>query len=181
MRIAFFDVIYRLAILLGLGLSFGCGSTSPRPPLGEQAIEVTLVESKPPTGFLVRITNTGQEPVAVCPCIGPPHRFIVLEMFYYDENRKVGLPEVNYMDAGARQFYRCLDPGESVSVPVDLRRWEPVWNEQRESFPPFNLLVGPGSYRVRALYLDSGYVSRRRCLGFQGPVTSEWVSFESRE
>lgn len=80
-----------------------------------------MVKSEPSTSFLIRNTNSGREPVAVCPCIGPPHRFLVLELFYYDENRKVGLPEIYYMDAGASRFYRCLDPGKSVNVPVDLR------------------------------------------------------------
>lgn len=176
-----FNATCCLVVLLGISLIVGCGSTGSRPPLGDQALEVELVKSDPPTGFLIRVTNSGQEPVAICPCIGQLHRLIFLELFYNDGNRRVGLPEIDYMDAGARRFYRCLDPGESVSVPVDLRSWEPVWNGRRETFPPFNLLVGPGSYRVRALYIDSGNVTRRGCAGFQGNVASEWVDFESLE
>jgi hypothetical protein len=45
--------------------------------------------------------------------------------------------------------------------------------------PPFNLLVGPGSYRAQAQYIDTGEISRRGCAGFRGRVQSEWVDFEA--
>ncbi len=119
--------------------------------------------------------------MTVCPCIGPPHRIIVFDLYYEDEKRQVGYPEVLYSDGGVKRFYHCLEPGESLRVRVDLRKWEPVWDQQREPFPPINLLVGPGSYRVRAHYTDSGEVGRRNCSGFRGDAVSEWVVFESPE
>ncbi|HSL81486.1 MAG TPA: hypothetical protein VLF66_01840 [Thermoanaerobaculia bacterium] len=126
----------------------------------------------------MQLTNTGQGPVAVCPCIGPPTRFVVFDLYYEDEERKVSLPEILYSGGRLRRFYHCLEPGESVQIPVDFRRWEPIWDQQRETFPPFDLLVGPGSYRVRARYIDRGEISIRSCKSFQGLTTSPWVAFE---
>lgn len=175
------DFLYRpcLATVLGLALSAGCGSAGAPSPVGEQVLQVTLQQTEPPTGYAVQLTNNGQVPVAVCPCIGPPTRFIVFDLYYEDEDRRLSPPEILYSGGRLRRFYHCLEPGESLRVPVDFRRWEPIWDQQREAFPPFNLLVGPGSYRARARYIDSGEISRRGCAGFRGRVASEWVEFDA--
>lgn len=158
----------------------GCSSAGSPLPSHDQSLDVTLVPAEPPTGYVVQLTNTGKAPIAVCPCIGPPHRFIVFDLYYDDESRTVGYPEILYSGGKLRRFYHCLEPGKSLRVPVDLRRWEPVWDQHRESFPPINLLVGPGSYRVRAKYIDSGGVNRRNCAGFRGRAISEWAAFEAQ-
>lgn len=170
--------VYSLAALVGVAFSAGCGSLGPSPRTRHQSLDVAIHQVEPPTGYVVQITNSGQVPVAVCPCIGPPTRFIVFDLYFEDEERKVSLPEILYSGGRLRRFYHCLKPGESVRVPVDFRRWEPIWDHQRETFPPFNLLVGPGSYRVRARYIDTGEVGRRSCAGFRGRAMSEWVDFE---
>lgn len=174
--------VYVLAAILGMASSSGgCGSAAPSPRSGEQGLDLALLQDEPPTGYNVQITNSGQVPVAICPCIGPPTRFIVFDLYYEDEERKVSLPEILYSGGHLRRFYHCLEPGERVRVPVDFQSWEPIWDQQRETFPPFNLLVGPGSYRVRARYIDTGEISRRSCAGFRGRAASEWVNFELSE
>lgn len=169
---------YFLAALLGLAWSAACGSVAPAARTEDQSLDVALLQVEPPTGFVVDLTNTGQVPMAVCPCIGPPTHFIVFDLHYQDEDRKVSLPEILYSGSRLRRFYHCLKPGESIRVPVDFRRWEPIWDQQRETFPPFDLLVGSGSYRVRAQYFDKGKINLRSCKSFRGFATSEWVGFE---
>lgn len=172
------DGVYSLIAFLGVAFSAGCASVEAPSRTGDQSIDVAMLQEDPPTGYVVEITNSGQVPVAVCPCIGPPTRFIVFDVYYEDEARQVSLPEILYSSGRLRRFYHCLEPGESLRVPVDFQSWEPIWDQQRETFPPFNLLVGPGSYRVRARYIDTGAVSRRSCAGFRGSAASEWVDFE---
>lgn len=167
--------------LAGAVLAPGCGSLGTPPPGQVQSLEVSLLQVESPTDYVVQLTNTGNVPVAVCPCIGPPNRFIVFDLCYEDEDRKVGYPEILYSGGRMRRFYHCLEAGESLRGPVDLRRWEPVWHQQREPYPPIDLLVGPGSYRLRARYIDSGRVARRRCSSFQGQAASQWKTFEVRE
>lgn len=181
MRILSIRRVWSLATLLGVALVTSCTSVSFRPPSGDQSLEVALIGTEHPTEYVVQLTNSGEIPVAVCPCIGPPTRFIVFDLYYEEKNRSAGYPEVLFSDRRLRRFYRCLQPGQSLSVQLDLRRWEPVWDGQHASFPRINLLLGPGSYRVRARYMDFGEVNRWRCPGFRGQATSEWVTFEAPE
>ena len=137
-----------------------------------------MIPGNSPTTFAVRLTNKSTVPVAVCPCMGPPTRYLVLDPYHEDDPRRLSPPEILYSSAPLKRFYTCISPDESIELNVDLHQWEPVWAGHRESFPPVDLLIGPGSYRIRARYLDNGRVRRRACQGFSGEVRTEWVEIE---
>lgn len=168
-----------LLVLVGL-IIVGCTAT-PHPSLPEDEVpvlEAALIPGESPTTFSVRLTNKSTVPVAVCPCMGPPTRYLVLDLYHEDDPRRLSPPEILYRSAPLRRFYTCISPDESIDLTVDLRRWEPVWAGHREPFPSVDLLIGPGSYRIRARYLDNGRVRRRDCQGFSGEVLTEWVEIE---
>jgi len=173
-------VLARRWLLLALCLSVlvgGCSSASTGSLEQRQQLEVTLASVQPsPAEVIVQLTNIGRSPIAVCPCIGPPHLFVVFDIDYGNEARSVPYPEVLFEGKRLRRFYECLEPGQSMDVKLDLSSWQPVWGEHRDETMVVDLFPGEGRYRARARYVDSGKRGWRRCRGFSGEVVSDWLS-----
>ena len=144
-----------------------------------QVLELRLVKSRPDTAeIVVEIVNAGSIPVAVCPCLGPPHRFIVFDLYSVNQMQQLPYPEMLFEGGGLRRFYECLQPGESVAIDVDLSNWQPIWGNLRDDSLVLNLLGTAGLYRARARYIDSGTRGWRQCKGFKGELRSQWLSLE---
>lgn len=168
-----------LLVLFGAVIA-GCSATPHPSRQGDEvrALEAELIPGGSPSTFAIRIINRSTVPVAVCPCMGPPTRYLVLDLYHENDPRRLSPPEILYTRAPLKRFYTCVPPDGSIELKVDLRQWEPVWAGHRGSFPPVDLLIGPGSYRFRARYLDNGRVRRRGCQGFSGEAVTEWLEFE---
>jgi hypothetical protein len=123
----------------------------------------------------VQLVNEGTRPIAVCPCLGPPSRFVVFDI--EPPTRTVAYPEVLFGGREATRFSRCLRPGEAVEVRVDLREWRPLWAGSVDvEFASVDLLTNRGAYRLRARYInDKGSSATSSCPPFRGRSISNWL------
>jgi hypothetical protein len=157
------------------------GSEALRAPEGGQRLAVVIQQETEQAGPVrVQLVNEGTQPIAVCPCIGPPSRFVVFDI--ESPTRTVAYPEVLFGGTEATRFFRCLQPGEAVEVEVDLRKWRPNWAGAVDAqFAPVDLVTNTGAIRVRARYINDRGRSNSRCFPFRGESISSWLVLETAD
>lgn len=158
------------------------GSEALQAPEGGQRLAVVIQQETEQDGSVrVQLVNEGTQPIAVCPCVGPPSRFVVFDL--ESPTRTVAYPEVLFGGREATRFHRCLQPGEAAELKVDLRNWRPIWAGSVDAeFPPVDLVSNTGANRVRARYInDRGSSTTSLCPSFRGESISSWLLLEPAE
>lgn len=163
------------AILAAIGLVLASCS---RPAVvgtnqNAQDLRVSLEGIEEAGTVRVELTNMGATPLAVCPCVGPHLRFIHFDL--EANGVRLAYPELLFSGPVSRRHFRCLRPGESVQVTVNLHQWRPIWGGTADSsFPPVDLFPGLDTFRVRAHY-DDRSDPIGSCPVFRGESTSDWL------
>lgn len=160
------------AFLLVAGSLFAACSFGPSRSDTPASVVASLRRGPSPTSVVLTLRNDGDSPVSVCPCVGPHQRFAVVEVRDAATGQVVPHPEILFAVRKLDRLYSCLDPGESLDLPIDLSAWRPRWGSQEQAEPVHDFLSRPGEYLVRAWYTDRPGVRVRRCGPFIGSIVS---------
>lgn len=172
------EVASRRLRLAFLCLLLPAASCAPRVQITAPQLSVKLTPGEADTTLRIDLVNHGTQPFTVCPCIGPPRRYVSIEIYSLTAERKVAFPEILFGEPDER-FFTCLRAGEKTSFYIDLRNWRPIWGGKVDpSGVGIDLIPAPGRYRIRALYMGSGRHGGRQCLSFEESAASEWLEVE---
>ena len=124
----------------------------------------------------ITLRNVGSVPLAVCRCFGIRRTWLYFEIQQAKDHANAdGGPEY---DLFSNPPYRCLAPGQAVTMKKNLFRWYAEFgNTLLRSWGPETYHLQAGSYRLRAAYYDDGQRRLRRCRTPTGVVFSEWLQF----
>ena len=169
-------------IVLGAALTcLGCST--------HLAVDVLEVRLGGPTDNLctnlgceleIEVRNTSKSGLRLSETTAIEDFYVFLEI----EDRETGdrvaypLPEVMYLK-GPRS--RCVAPGESLDLLIDLAHWQPLWEGEVEDSELYAFPISGGEYRVRAGYrafrTERG---RPGCHVPRGVVYSKWLDLVYR-
>lgn len=164
-----------------------CTSARTATPSGEPLSLYVTVEpySGPSWGtpiIEIRAVNEGINPVGFTKTFGFKEIYLYLEINRLDSSQEVEYPVEATAELFSAPEYRCIDPGENVSLSVDLGHWTYIVGgddtDNEEDAPYFGYWLGPGKYQVRAVYDAPGTTQRLSCPTANHQVVSEWVNFE---
>jgi hypothetical protein len=155
--------------------AFGCASAgNPSRPASDLNVSLSITESSAGATIAeIVVQNVGGEPVAVCQCFGVKNAWVHLEIVGTN-GRATGGPE---FDVFEQPRYRCLEPGGRLVFTEQLDQWYPEMSGRRvRGAGPFSFGLEPGTYRVRASYLDDGPRVKLPCGTVTGEASSDWLS-----
>ncbi len=125
---------------------------------------------------IIRIVNAGHIPVAFSDTFGFGVPWLNLRVENLDGIEAYPGIEADLFSHMPK--YTCLEPGEELSIKVNLWSWHlRVSGQDQARAYSYNLPAG--SYRIRARYEDGPPIpTRARCAAIEGTVSSEWLYFE---
>lgn len=166
----------------------GClSATTPAVPAEVLLLEIE-VEPKadlPRQGALIRIdvTNASPNSIALTETFGFEDLYLQIALQRLPGDIPIAYPPNSQYELFSTPRYRCLSPGETTSVEIPLNSWYHIYGgeldlEQAVPEPgPYSFKIGPGSYRVQAIYSSPDQKAHRGCRGVFGRQKSEWVQF----
>lgn len=169
----------RALLLAGTSVVLACAAGLGGRPAAPSGLELRLLHVGR-TDVTAELLNIGTVPVAVCPCVGPSQRFVVFDVQSVSDQRALSYPEILFSQRQLERQYQCLEPGQRVTVHLDLKKWHPIWRQAEDLDLRVNLLAGDGPFRVRARYVDKGDIALRRCHAVSGEILSAWIVMDAR-
>jgi hypothetical protein len=148
-------------------------------------VEVETTADAPEDGPLIRIhiTNAGSDWIAFTETFGFEYLYLRIALDRLPGETRIKYPSSSQYELFSTPRFECLRPGETKIVEIPLNSWYHVYGgeldlEQAVPEPgPYSFRLGPGSYRVRAIYSSPDQEVRRGCRGLLGLQKSEWVEF----
>lgn len=153
------------------------------PPQQDVRLEAKLKVSGEDAVATIKMTNVGSRAAAVTNTFGFSDLFLYFEIEGLHGER-VEYPADSQFEIFSEPAYICLDPGGSMLLKVNLRRWYHVLGgtiERTQAVPeagPFSFFLPPGEYRLKTVY-DAPFSPGKshRCPRLGQPVESDWVEF----
>ena len=127
----------------------------------------------------IRITNSAVRPTSISGSFYSFGEYIFLHIEPIDApGERVLYPggEIDFFDV---LEHRCLKPGQTEEIGIDLTSWQHVVSGELVG-PDYSFDLRPGTYRVKAVYSTERLRLRgpRGCPPFRGMAESEWVMLE---
>lgn len=135
----------------------------------------------------IHITNIGSESIAFTETFGFEDLYLRIALERLSAETGIDYPPSSQYELFSTPRYRCLSPRETTTVEVPLNGWYHIYGgklDMEQAVPepgPYSFGLGPGSYRVRAIYSSPDEGVRRRCRALNDLKESEWVEFEIPE
>ena len=181
--------VFLLLCISTLGCSHGQPRKTPATISAASSLEIRATIENPstasaerPRSVVVRVilTNTSDRPLAVCRCFGIRRTWLFFEIRELPDG---GIPDRGpEYDLFSPPPYRCLPPGESISITKDLFHWYAEFGDLvLREWGPDRFHLEPGDYKLRVGYYDDGQPRLRRCSTPSGTVVSEWIPFSVPE